>query len=78
MDNENVIENDEPDGHVFLEEINDDSDDDTDSSKSVISCVHEYPEYTVSEIYYEPVQTDNFETKYDPPASNTRRRRKAQ
>lgn len=70
--NMNTIENSEPDGDVNWDEIND-SDNNSSSSESLVD---EDPVYTFSNMYG-PTQTIDTEVAYDPPASNTRRRKKA-
>jgi len=71
-----LVENSEPDGDINWEEVindSDDSDDDTsfkNSSESITS------EYSFSDMYGNTQTKDNGIT-YDPPSSNTRRRKKA-
>lgn len=80
--NTNLIENSVPDGDINWEEIINDSEDDssfnvTSSSESLTSLVQEEPpEYSFSEMYGN-TQTKDSEITYDPPSSNTRRRKKA-
>lgn len=79
-----VIENSEPDGEINWEEVINDSEDEDDtsfkmtsSSESLTSLVQEEPpEYSFSDMYGNAQTKDNEKT-YDPPSSNTRRRRKA-
>lgn len=80
-----LVENSEPDGDINWEEVindSDDSDDDpsfkmTSSSESITSLVREEPpEYSFSDMYGNAQTKDNGIT-YDPPSSNTRRRKKA-
>lgn len=79
-----LIENSEPDGDINWEEVINDSEDEDDSSfkmtsssESLTSLVQEEPpEYSFSDMYGNKQTKDNEKT-YDPPSSNTRRRRKA-
>lgn len=82
MNNTTLIQNSEPDGVINWEEAINDSDDDSSfklssSSESLNSLVQEEPpEYSYSEMYG-AAQTKDNEKIYDPPSSNTRRRKKA-
>ncbi|XP_015371316.1 PREDICTED: receptor expression-enhancing protein 4-like [Diuraphis noxia] len=77
-----LIENSEPDGYINWEEVINDSEDDTSfkmtsSSESLTSLVREEPpEYSFSDMYGNASTNGNGIT-YDPPSSNTRRRKKA-
>lgn len=77
-----LIENSEPDGCINWEEVINDSEDDSSfkmssSSESLTSLVREEPpEYSFSDMYGNASTKDNGIT-YDPPSSNTRRRKKA-
>lgn len=77
-----LVENTEPDGNIDWEEclIESESDFDSDSSssssKSVSTLAHEEPECHFSNMYGNNQIKDNKLTTYDPPASNTRRRKK--
>lgn len=77
-----LIENSEPDGYINWEEVINDSEDDTSfkmtsSSESLTSLEREEtPEYSFSDMYGNSETKDNGIT-YDPPSSNTRRRKKA-
>lgn len=70
--NMNTIENSEPDGDVNWDEMND-SDNNSSSSESLVD---KEPVYSFSNMYG-PTQEIDTEVTYDPPASNTRRRKKA-
>lgn len=79
-----LVENSEPDGEINWEEVINDSEDDTsdtsfkmtNSSESISSLVREEPpEYSFSDMYGNAHTKDNGIT-YDPPSSNTRRRKK--
>lgn len=75
-----LVENTEPDGNIEWEECLVDSesdfDSDSSSSKSVSTLAHEEPEYHFSNMYgNNQIKNDKLIT-YDPPASNTRRRKK--
>lgn len=76
MNNMNVtmIENSEPDGNINWEEITDDSEENSSSSESVAMANEDTAEYSFSDMYG---QTEENEFTYDPPASNTRRRKRA-
>lgn len=77
-----LVENSEPDGDINWEEVINDSEDDTSfkmtsSSESLTSLAREEPpEYSFSDMYGDARAKDN-EITYDPPSSNTRRRKKA-
>lgn len=77
-----LVENSEPDGDINWEEVINDSEDDTSfkmtsSSESITSLVREEPpEYSFSDMYGN-AQTKDSGITYDPPSSNTRRRKKA-
>ncbi|VVC34808.1 TB2/DP1/HVA22-related protein [Cinara cedri] len=73
-----LVESSEPDGNVNWDEYFVDSeefDSDSSSSKSVSSLAHEEPDYHFSHMYGNNKTKDDKLT-YDPPASNTRRRKK--
>lgn len=73
--NMDMVENSEPDGHVnWDDDLVNDSDGNSSSSESLVS--NEEPVYSFSNMYG-PTQTTDTEIIYDPPASNTRRRKKA-
>lgn len=72
--NMDAIENSEPDGDVNWDEVIDDSDDNSNSSESLVD---EESVYSFSNMYG-PTQAVDTKVTYDPPASNTRRRKKAQ
>jgi len=75
----NIVEISEPDGNVNWDEdiYEEMSDNDSSSSlKSVPPLVNEEPQYSFSNMYGS-TQTINNDLAYDPPASNTRRRKKA-
>jgi len=78
--NMNVVESSEPDGNVnwdenIYEEIF--SDDENSSSSEPVPLVHEEPQYFFSNMYGPIPTTDSDDLTYDPPACNTRRRKKA-
>lgn len=75
MNNMNVtmIENNEPDGNINWEEITDDSEENSSSSESIALVYEDTPDYSFSDMYG---QTKESEFTYDPPASNTRRRKR--
>ncbi|XP_025424324.1 receptor expression-enhancing protein 4-like isoform X2 [Sipha flava] len=68
-----MVENSEPDGEINWEEVINDSEDDISSSESLVR--EGSPTYSFSDMYNSNETNDNKVT-YDPPASNTRRRRK--
>lgn len=77
------VENNEPDGDIHLEDvnydvndINDENENNFSSSESLSSLDLEEPSYSFSNMYSTLPINDNAPT-YDPPASNTRRRKKA-
>lgn len=68
-----MIENSEPDGEINWEEVINDSVDDSSSSESLER--EGSPTYSFSDMYSSN-ETNVNQITYDPPASNTRRRKK--